>query len=404
MTPTKHNYLLQLVAFLLLLPLVTPSVLQAQDYSDYDIYIYNSKSGTVRQATDLPDVGEFNPSFSPSGHAIVYDVVDFDKKIQDIWITNLRRGSSRPLPGAEGGNDPSWSPQGPLIAFDRDNGDDDYDRDPTLYYVRIGYATRHLIRENATDPDWAPNGRRVVFVDDNDGSIRTRQIYTGNETVITESGSNPVWSPNGDWIAFSDGTNIFKIAVAKRGIAIGSVVQVTNAMNDVYNDQPSWSPDSKEIYFHSYEWNPDNETSNIMKVSADGGDSEFVTGSDQPDYDPAAGASCWSTRVAYSGYTNPESLASSLDNYRLDQNYPNPFRSQTEIEFEIPYRDWVELFIYSESGKLVRRLVRKELDAGIHSVSWNGCNMYGRNASQGMYYYTLRSGDFKATKTIYKNE
>ena len=39
---------------LLLLPLIVFQPLQAQDYGDYDIYIYNSQRGTVRQVTDLP--------------------------------------------------------------------------------------------------------------------------------------------------------------------------------------------------------------------------------------------------------------------------------------------------------------------------------------------------------------
>jgi hypothetical protein len=145
-----------------------------------------------------------------------------------------------------------------------------------------------------------------------------------------------------------------------------------------------------------------------MKVSADGGDPVFVTGlADHPDYDPTAGSSCWSTRVAYSGFTEttPAPVAKTEDvDYKVHQNYPNPFRTQTEIGFEIPYKDWVELYIYSESGKLIRRLVHEELDAGTHSVSWNGLDEYGTNTLQGMYFYTLRSGEYKATKTIIKND
>ena len=98
-------------------------------------------------------------------------------------------------------------------------------------------------------------------------------------------------------------------------------------------------------------------------------------------------------------------LASSTDNvtptsFALEQNYPNPFNPSTQITFQLPYSEHVELKVYNSLGREVRRLVSGQYDAGVHSVAWNGTNDYGRKVSSGTYFYTIQAGTFNQTKKM----
>lgn len=81
--------------------------------------------------------------------------------------------------------------------------------------------------------------------------------------------------------------------------------------------------------------------------------------------------------------------------YTLFQNYPNPFNPTTEIEYEIPNTAFVELSVYDILGKKIRTLVNGEKIAGKHKVTFNASDL-----SNGIYFYTLRSGRFSETKKM----
>jgi hypothetical protein len=92
--------------------------------------------------------------------------------------------------------------------------------------------------------------------------------------------------------------------------------------------------------------------------------------------------------------------------YYLHQNYPNPFNPNTIIKFDLPARSQVEVSIYDVNGKLVKKLINDQKEAGYHSVEWNGTDAYGRKVSSGIYFYrisakNLRNGsEFIQTKKM----
>lgn len=73
-------------------------------------------------------------------------------------------------------------------------------------------------------------------------------------------------------------------------------------------------------------------------------------------------------------------------------NYPNPFNPETTIRFNIEKPSRVELDIYNVQGRLIDSLVNQELNAGKHSVVWNGSDRYGNELSGGVYIYRLSTG------------
>ena len=81
--------------------------------------------------------------------------------------------------------------------------------------------------------------------------------------------------------------------------------------------------------------------------------------------------------------------------FSLNQNYPNPFNPSTVISYSVPEKSFVSLKVYNVLGKEVASLVNNQEEAGIHQVNFNAMNL-----SSGIYFYTIRAGNFTATKKL----
>ncbi len=90
--------------------------------------------------------------------------------------------------------------------------------------------------------------------------------------------------------------------------------------------------------------------------------------------------------------------------FSLFQNYPNPFNPETRIRFDIPNllgeKVRVQLAIYNLFGQLVRTLVNEERGPGVHEINWDGRSDEGMVAPSGVYFYTVRAGEFRETKKM----
>jgi|GEM_PF-3118361 len=81
--------------------------------------------------------------------------------------------------------------------------------------------------------------------------------------------------------------------------------------------------------------------------------------------------------------------------YNLEQNYPNPFNPSTVINYSLPIKGLVSLKVYDILGKNIGTLVNETQNAGKHSVQFNA-----QKLSSGVYFYTLKSGDFCYTRKM----
>ena len=83
------------------------------------------------------------------------------------------------------------------------------------------------------------------------------------------------------------------------------------------------------------------------------------------------------------------------DDYSLKQNYPNPFNPSTIIEFSLPEENFVNIVIYSVLGEKVAEPVNEKKSAGTHKFTWTAAGI-----PTGIYIYTMRSGNFFASKKL----
>ncbi|UCE19113.1 MAG: T9SS type A sorting domain-containing protein, partial [Gemmatimonadota bacterium] len=100
--------------------------------------------------------------------------------------------------------------------------------------------------------------------------------------------------------------------------------------------------------------------------------------------------------LSVSGKTSFEIVVEPLpQQYALHQNYPNPFNPDTEIGFTLPQATHVTLTVYNILGQVMAELIDSEMEAGYHSVLWNG-----ENAVSGIYFYSMKAKDFSETKKM----
>ncbi len=79
--------------------------------------------------------------------------------------------------------------------------------------------------------------------------------------------------------------------------------------------------------------------------------------------------------------------------YALEQNVPNPFNPSTTIDYRLPEAGDVQIVIYNLLGQEVRTLVQETMDAGFHSVVWDGTDAFGKQVASGIYIYRMSVGD-----------
>ena len=89
----------------------------------------------------------------------------------------------------------------------------------------------------------------------------------------------------------------------------------------------------------------------------------------------------------------------------LAQNYPNPFNPETWIPYQLSKAAEVSIHIHNVAGHLVRTL-----DLGLKPIGsymtpstaayWDGKNAAGERVASGIYFYTLQTADFAATRRM----
>ncbi len=103
-------------------------------------------------------------------------------------------------------------------------------------------------------------------------------------------------------------------------------------------------------------------------------------------------------QINYDGsfsYSAVEEVTALPQDYVLYQNYPNPFNPETTIRFGLPQSGLVELKLYDVLGNLVSTLIKKEMEAGVHSF-----RMDGRTLAAGTYFYTLTANGNRLVKKL----
>jgi hypothetical protein len=89
----------------------------------------------------------------------------------------------------------------------------------------------------------------------------------------------------------------------------------------------------------------------------------------------------------------------------LLQNFPNPFNPETWIPYQLRDATEVVISIYNAAGEMVRELDLGHRQPGLYvsqdrAAYWDGRNKFGATVASGVYFYSIRAGEFVAVKKL----
>jgi tol-pal system beta propeller repeat protein TolB len=171
----------------------------------FEIYSIDINGNNLQHLTD--GIGALYASeLSPDGSKIL-----FTNHGNGIWVMNAD-GSDPHAITFKDDIDPTWSPDGSMIAFASNRSGTRQLYVASANGKKITQVTD--LKDMGGRSSWSPDGKQLAFYR---GPVGERDIYIINISGsglerLTNGGDNlgPSWSPNGDWIAFTsfrDGNN-----------------------------------------------------------------------------------------------------------------------------------------------------------------------------------------------------
>jgi Tol biopolymer transport system component len=214
---------------------------------DNEVFVMNADGSNQTQIT-FNALSERFPAWSPDGRKIVVQR-DMDPNrtddllVHDIFTMTAEGRHERNVTRTPSLDEfePTWSPNGRLIAFTSVRGGDDAD----IYTMNpLGGDVRQLTNDPGDDafPDWSPDGRLIAFMG---ASIDAPDVFTmradgSRRTQLTFNPAPeglPVWSPDGRHLAFTSardgGFDIFTMRADGRH-------QVNLTHDEAFDIAPDW--------------------------------------------------------------------------------------------------------------------------------------------------------------------
>jgi len=111
--------------------------------------------------------------------------------------------------------------------------------------------------------------------------------------------------------------------------------------------------------------------------------------------DGGASFTDWNNWGEEFGDLTGDMVVATPDQYALHNAYPNPFNPTTTIVYDLKEAADVTLMVFDVNGRQVATLVDNWEQEGSHTAYFNG-----ENLASGVYFYTIKAGDFTATKKM----
>ncbi|MRR09076.1 T9SS type A sorting domain-containing protein, partial [bacterium] len=222
-----------------------------------------------------------------------------------------------------------------------------------------------------------------------DGKIYVLGDATNNHTCIYDIAADS-WSTIDNGAAGLPAASMYE-AVSMYGKVwrIGGILAATNtSTNQVYELDPiagTWTDIAKPMQQTRISFNSGFINGSVIAAG----------GVAFPGFTPTMTAEA--IDVSWMGVAGKPTAVTAPGTFTVYGNFPNPFRSNTRIEFQLPKAGRVSLAVYSVTGQLVRTIASGEMTAGRHSAGWNGRDNAGRAVSSGVYFYRLSAAGANAT-------
>jgi Tol biopolymer transport system component len=218
---------------------------------------------------------QVQPAWSPDGGKIAFSSGRDGRP--HIYVMNADgTGTVRVTNTNQGDEQPSWSADGKRIVFSREGA---------IFEVPATGGPAHRVGRglgNAQDPAFSPDGKLIAY-DYRRPGFSNREIYVMNAdgtgirqlTSLRYVSGIPAWSPNGKTLAFQSNVLNGKNEIYTVQAAGGKPTRVTTSEIDAI--QPDWTPDGSGITF----------SRNGAIVTVSNGKETKLTSGENNDSDPA---------------------------------------------------------------------------------------------------------------------
>jgi hypothetical protein len=234
----------------------------------------------------------------------------------------------------------------------------------------------------------------------------TQQLVFPNATPITVQAISPKvvgankyvfknWSDNGDTthvVTLSGNTTLTAFYKVQYQLLIGSPVGNTFGGGIYYDSAQSFTfgvnsriVNSGGQYYMFRGWTGSGNGSYTSPDST-GNDSAVTLSMHNPILETAR----WTALIGISNISNEIPKE-----YKLYQNFPNPFNPTTTINFDIIKQGIVKIVLYDILGKEVDIIVNENIQPGKYKIEFNGVNL-----ASGLYFYRITTPEFTDIKKM----
>jgi len=216
--------------------------------------------------------------------------------------------------------------------------------------------------------------RTVIFLLIFGGSVSAQPAK-----IASANTANQVWQ-----IPFASSGNTISLSIQNSSSLEAKGVSVT------FNKLPTW------LSFKS-------NAITIKSIAANAsGDAEFTFSIDKkaPVGKDTTLTAAISTDDGQSWTKDIKISVSAPKDYKLYDNFPNPFNPSTKIGFDLPKAAHVKLMIYDIVGREVAQVADADYPAGYTELTWSGINKNGNLVSSGVYFYRISTDQWSKVKKM----
>jgi hypothetical protein len=294
---------------------------------------------------------------------------------------------------------------------------------PVIESLNLETGKLRVLAENATDGAWSRDGRYFVYVESDSQGIGVLEVTTGRQRIVSKKGISPCLTPDGAFIIFVDesGANLYDLYR----------LPLTGGTPERLTWDGSWwgpeiSPDGEWVLCTGSGMPQQGRNTLLRALNLRNRISYFIMikgleTAEMGSWSPTGRQFCYTRSenivMVKNGYATRRTTIfiddfqpSGLETFSAETpqphafslvgNYPNPFNPSTTIQFSLPAAGFAELVIFNMTGQKVCEMVNKRMEAGMHSVVWNGCDQYGIPVSSGVYISRLKMGGKVETRRM----
>lgn len=235
------------------------------DVGNTDIYVANVE-GQDRHCVACRSCDEAEPSWSPNGRYVIYQA-DCDTSY-DLWVFDSNTGSISQLTSTSNRDErePDWSPDGSQIVYRANTDGSERNRDGELMLIEHDGRNSHSLEIWGRSPAWSPDQRYIVFMSERSGSweIYVHSLQDDSTRKLTSCSTNcrwPGWSPDGSYVVYHTTTAPSSVTADTIWRVSLSGSSVSKIVSGYHCGRPSWSNEGLIAF---------NSDRGIELVSADG--------------------------------------------------------------------------------------------------------------------------------------